>query len=106
MYISILDQWGNQVDYRYIESEKDGVVEIVQGFAKINNFTTKFCEIKPELYTNSRQLINYEEEMKKVSMKKVEASKADKAADKGTKEGSKKDVAQDKKLQAKMSKRK
>lgn len=102
MFIIILDEWGNKVDYRYVESEGDELSEIVQGFAKINNFTTKFCETQPELLTNSRQLIKYEEEMKK----KVEASKADKKADKGTKEGSKADIAQDKKLQAKMSKRK
>jgi len=46
--------------------------------------------------------------LKKVPMKKVEASRVDKAMEKkiGYKEGSKKDVAQDKKLQTKMSKKK
>ncbi len=45
---------------------------------------------------------------KKVPMKKVESSRADKAMDKkmGYKEGSKKDMAMDKKLQTKMTKKK
>jgi len=45
---------------------------------------------------------------KKVPMKKVESSRADKAMDKkmGYNEGSKADIKQDKKLQTKMSKKK
>ncbi len=107
MYIIVLDPWGNQVDYRNIESEEDEVVAIVKDFAKANNFTTKFCITKPELLSSNQQLNKYEEDMKKISMKKVEASKADKAMDKkmGTKEGSAKDKAQDKKLMIKMKKK-
>ena len=100
MYIIVKDPWGSYVDGRSIEHK-----ELVEAFALSRGFTTEETDKEPEF--SNGLITKYEEEMKKVSMKKVEASKADKKADKasGYKEGSAKDKAQDKKLQAKMSKK-
>lgn len=103
MYLVVRDNWGS-----YVDARDSAERELVEAFALEKHFCIEQTEEIPIIDYVNGAIKNYEEEMKKVSMKKVEASKADKAADKahGYKEGSKKDVAQDKKLQAKMSKKK
>ncbi len=102
MYIAVFDPWGSYVDGRPIEHK-----ELVEAFAKAKGFTTQEIDKEPIIDFVNSHIKNYEEEMKKITMKKVESSKADKKADKasGYKEGSAKDKAQDKKLMAKMKKK-
>lgn len=103
MYIIVLDPWGSYVDGRTIEHK-----ELVEMFAKSRGFATQETDKEPVIDLLISPIKHYEEEMKKISMKKVELSKTDKTIDKkiAAKEDSEKDKPQDKKLQAKISKKK